>query len=175
MAALIPAGDPKSVELVGRKKASFGDEVATNITYEYEYPNQWLLINVATRKTASGVTISGFGVQPLAQSLEELNRFRLSGKSSLQYLYWRWPCHPARMPLRSGLVRAYAVQGPQMAVGAFHSVWFRQVCRELDHRSVEHYAVIPAAFGGCASAPLYGPWTIGVSIPLGNPAPHAEK
>lgn len=86
MAALIPAGSPTSIKLVGANRFS-SETVGTslNITYEYQFGDTFVLANVAT-KTRNGVTtIIGFHVEPLSTSLEVRNRFSLAGKTALQY------------------------------------------------------------------------------------------
>jgi hypothetical protein len=86
MAALFPEGTPTSVQLVGANRFSSASAGTTlNLTFEYQFGTQYLLTNVAT-KTMSGVmTIIGFRAQPEPVSLEEQNKFTLSGKSVLQY------------------------------------------------------------------------------------------
>jgi hypothetical protein len=86
MADAIPAGEPTSVKLVGADQFS-PNQVGTtlNLTYEFQFGDKFLLINVA-KKTKDGVeTIIGFRVQGLTNSLEAQNRFTLAGKSALQY------------------------------------------------------------------------------------------
>jgi len=46
----------------------------------------YFLINVATKQTAQSFSIVGMHVVPRSISLEDENRFKLSGKSPLQYL-----------------------------------------------------------------------------------------
>jgi hypothetical protein len=86
MADAIPAGEPTSVKLVGANQFS-SNQVGTtlNLTYEFQFRDKFLLINVA-RKTKNGVEkIIGFRVQGLTGSLEAQNRFTLAVKSALQY------------------------------------------------------------------------------------------
>src|SRR5882724_3656906 len=50
MAALIPSHDPQSVKVVGAYTFRNLDVYQSNITFEYQFPNQWLLANVAIQK-----------------------------------------------------------------------------------------------------------------------------
>jgi hypothetical protein len=87
MAALIPKGTPTTVRLVGANRFSSRSAGTTlNLTYEYQFGTQYLLVNVAT-KTRNGVlTIVGFRVLPESASLEAQNKFSLAGKDALQYV-----------------------------------------------------------------------------------------
>jgi len=86
MAALFPSGEPISVKVVG-VNSFHGPAVArTNITLEYEFPGKWLLANVVTQKESTVTSLYGFHVTPIADSLEKINGFTLSGKSAPQYV-----------------------------------------------------------------------------------------
>jgi hypothetical protein len=85
MASLIPARPPLSVKVVGVRTSDGNGVHSSNYTYEYEYPDRWLLINAAVRKEGEATTIIGLNVKPLDNSLEAMNRFSLAGKSALQY------------------------------------------------------------------------------------------
>ena len=79
MATLMPAGPPISVQLVGvHRDTSTSDGVKVNLTYEYHYPDRWVLANVATRTKNGETSIVGLYVRPEATSLESQNRFTLS-------------------------------------------------------------------------------------------------
>ncbi len=86
MAALIPSQDPQSVKVVGAYTFRNLDLYQSNITFEYQFPNRWLLANIAIQKKGGVSTIIGFNVYPIPDSLENLNRFTLSGKTALQYV-----------------------------------------------------------------------------------------
>ncbi len=170
MAGLIPPGKPRSVKLVGAHTLKSADQQQANLTYEYEYeyPGKWLLINVATRKTGSGVSIVGFRVQPEDQSLEDQNRFTVSGKTALQYL-----------------VLALAVVVPLITLYAFVVCirtpfagrkwpWLLFILAGIGSLAVNwttgEWAVgilRVQLLGASATAPLYGPLTIAVSLPVG--------
>ncbi|MGB2624631.1 MAG: hypothetical protein WA857_00840 [Candidatus Acidiferrum sp.] len=57
-----------------------------DITLENPFPRKWLLVNVTTEKNGDVRTVIGFNVTPIADSLENPNRFTLVGMSALQYL-----------------------------------------------------------------------------------------
>ena len=86
MAAFFPAGSPESVKVVGAHIYRNQQSSKVDITFEYQYPSKWLLVNVATEKKGGVRTVVGFNVNPIADSLENLNKFTLARKSALQYL-----------------------------------------------------------------------------------------
>lgn len=85
MASLVPAQAPLSVKVVGVRTSDGGGVHSSNYTYEYEYPDRWLLINAAVKKEDGATTIIGLNVKPLDSSLEAMNRFSLAGKNVLHY------------------------------------------------------------------------------------------
>ena len=148
MAKAIPPEDPVSVKVIGAQQAHNPDLYKINLSFEYQFPSKWLLINVATQKKDGVSTIIGFNVYPLSDSLENINRFTLTGKNPLQYatlafailiplfiLYCPCALHPNQNDQE------------KMALDNFHSVWNRQAHRQLDNRPVANRAVIFLIFG----------------------------
>ena len=86
MAALFPAGDPESVKVVGAHTFHGQGYSTADITLEYQFPNKWLLASVTTQSKGTVSTITGFHLNPMADSLENLYKFSLFGKSAGQYL-----------------------------------------------------------------------------------------
>jgi hypothetical protein len=169
MAALIPAGTPTSVKLVGANRFS-SPAVATtlNLTYEYQFGQQFLLVNVQTKTRDSAVTIIGFRVHPLSASLETQNRFTLSNKGALQYavlvaaigaalftLYALIVCIRTPMARRKWLWIIIILFGVgKLAVNWTAGEWgFTVLAAQL--------------LSASATAGFFGPWIISVSLPLG--------
>jgi hypothetical protein len=88
MAALVPPGEPNSRELVGAHTHFQDANQAVNLTYQYRFDQQWLLINVATRAWNGKTTLIGMNVQPLQASLQEMHGFSLGGKSGTHFLFF---------------------------------------------------------------------------------------
>ena len=167
MAALIPSQNPQSIKVVGADISRSPDFYQSNITLEYQFSTKWLLANVAVQKKAGVSSIIGFNVNPIPDSLENLNQFTLSGKSVLQYvvlalavfvplfsLYVLVLCIRTRTEKRKWLWIPFIVLG----VGKFAIDW-----------TTGRWSVMPLAvqlFGGGAFAPPYGAWTLSVSLPL---------
>jgi hypothetical protein len=168
MAELVPAGQPASTKVVGVNVFTGPNASTTNITLEYEYPSKWLLFNVATKKEGDIVTIVGFHVNPIPDSLENLNRFTLSDKTLPQYLmlacmvvvplftlYVLVLCVRTRFTRRKWPWILFIICG----LGKLTMNW-----------TSGEWQLMPVAFqlfGVAVAAPSYGPWTLSVSLPVG--------
>ena len=168
MSEMVPAGEPSSVKLVGAQAAVAGNLSELNLTFEYAYTGQWLLINVATRTKGSTFTIIGFNVVPQISSLAEQNSFRIAGKSVLHYIilalgslafvvtiYALILCIKTKLKGRKWPWIAFIALG----FGTFSINWTTGAWW-LSPLSVQLLSV-------SAFAPYNGPWTIAVSVPLG--------
>jgi hypothetical protein len=169
MAALIPQGPATSVKLVGANRFSTDkDGTMLNLTYEFQFGDKFMLINVA-RKMKDGVEmIVGFRVQPLPASLEQLNRFTLSNKSAVQYavlaasvaaalftLYALVVCIRTKLARRKWLWILFILFGfGKIMVNWTTGAWdFRIIALQL--------------FSASSAAAFFGPWIISVSLPVG--------
>jgi hypothetical protein len=168
MAGLIPSGTPSSIKLVGAQSWSQSGSTTRNLTFEYGFHGKWVLLNVATKEASGHLTLVGLHVYDLAQSLEEQNRFTLSGKSPIQYavlalvglfplltLYSLITCVRSKRPGRKWPWILFILLG----VGKFSVNW-----------TTGAWTVSPLVFqlfSASAVEPLYGPWTLAASIPLG--------
>jgi len=86
MADMIPVGEPRSVKVVGAHILKQPESTRYDVTLEYEFPERWLLVEVATGTRGRQGVISSFRVQPMQDSLEHVNRFRLSGLGTPQWV-----------------------------------------------------------------------------------------
>jgi hypothetical protein len=169
MAAMFPADEPKSVKVVDVRFLRSRDYSTHSLTLEYEYPRTWLLVNISIKKMNGLSTIAAFNVTPIADSLENLNKFSLVGKSTLQYM-----------------ILGLALAGPVF------SVYVLVLCLRTKNQHLKWLWAIFILFGvgrlainwttgeltftpiavhiPCASAaavPAYGPWVVAISLPLG--------
>jgi hypothetical protein len=168
MSAMFPGGSPKSAKVVGVELYKGEQSSRTNLTFEYEYPTKWLLVNIALQKKGAATTIEWFHVEPMPESLESANRFTLIGKSATQYsilfaalalflfsIYVLILCARTRNVRKKWLWIIFILIG-------FGKLTVNWTSGEL------HFT--PLALNiPCASAvaPPYGPWTVGVYLPLG--------
>jgi hypothetical protein len=169
MAAMFPHGEPKSVKVVGVVFRRGSGPPMDSITLEYEFPEQWILVNVAIEKTGGVSRIVGFHSTPISESLEEVNKFRLAGKGPLQYavlfiaiglpifcIYTLVLCLRSKNASRKWLWVPFILLG----VGKFAINWTTGEC------SFTPLAV--SLLGTLITAnPAYGPWMVSVSFPLG--------
>lgn len=168
MANLIPATNPESVKVVGSQITSGPSWRTANITFEYQFSEKWLLINVATQKKNEASTIVGFNVNPIPDSLERINKFTLTGKGLTHYMtlslivlialftvYALVLCIKTKPLKRKWLWVIFILFG----IGKFGMNW-----------TTGQYFAAPVSiqlFSASAFAPTYGPWTLSVSFPLG--------
>jgi hypothetical protein len=168
MAAFFPAESLQSVKVVGAYIYRDQQSSKVNITFEYQFPDKWLLVNVATQKNGDVRTVTGFNVTPIADSLENLNKFTLVGKSALQYLTLACAIGSLLFTL---YVFALCIRAKDtklkwlwliivlLGVGKFVVNWGTgQWTYQLIAVQIPCFAM---------TRPLYGPWTVAASVPLG--------
>jgi hypothetical protein len=168
MAAMIPPQAPISLKVVGANTFSSSRFYKSNITFEYQFPGKWLLANVTVQKKDGVATIVGFNVNGIPDSLENLNSFKLRGKSILQYAVLVWTvlaplfsiyvlvlCARTRIPKRKWLWIIFILFG----IGKFAVNW-----------TTGQWGFMPMSiqlFSAGAFSPPYGAWTLSISLPLG--------
>jgi len=87
MARALPPGEPKSVRTVGSNTRTVGTATTYSLTYEYEYPESWVVANVVLERRDGEVTLKGLHVvSPTKQSLAATNRFTFEGKGIAHYI-----------------------------------------------------------------------------------------
>jgi len=74
-------GDVKSVKIVSSNVLNMPERTRTGLVYEFQYPNEWLLVEVIVEEANGNRLIAGFHTTHLPQPLEEINAFTLDGKS----------------------------------------------------------------------------------------------
>jgi hypothetical protein len=167
MAAQFPDGEPLSSKIVGAQTNKTADSSSSDITFEFQYPKSWLLASVAVKRSGGVTTILGMRVKQLADSLEHINRFNLDGKPLLDYAALALA---VLIPFFTLCALAVALRTPVrrrwlwivfilFGVGRFAVNW---TTGEL---GVQPFTA--QLFGASVSNPGYGPWTIGLSVPLG--------
>lgn len=86
MAGMFPSGTPREIKIVGANTSTVNGVTTYSLTLEDEYPNTWLLANMALQKHGDRWTILGLHVYPMRQSLETENRFTFKGKTAGHYI-----------------------------------------------------------------------------------------
>lgn len=170
MAGMFPSEEPKSIKVVDLKFFHSADSSTHSLKLEYEFSDRWLLVNMSIqRRGGTSTTITGFNVTPIADSLENVNKFSLVGKSSSQYgmlglaiigpvfcLYVLVLCLRAKKHNLKWLWAIFILFG----VGRLAVNW---TTGELTFTPLAVH--IPCA--SVTAVPAYGPWMVAVSLPLG--------
>jgi hypothetical protein len=168
MASMVPNEPPISVKLVGAHSFHGADLRTLNTTFEYEYGGKWLVANVVTQEKDGVKTIVGFNVYPRGESLEAENRFTLPGKDPIQYMVLAGAIAAALLTIYSLVVCVRTrVPGRKWPWVLFILVGFGKLAVNW---TTGEWSVAPLSvqlLSASAFAPLYGPWTIAVSVPLG--------
>ena len=168
MGALIPNGEPTSVKLVGAHRMNMDNSTTVNLTFEYEFSGKWLLANVAVKKQGGKNIIMGFNITPQSASLEEQNKFTLNGKTTIQYIVFT-------LAIIFPLLTLYALvicvrtklKGKKWPWVLFLIFGFGKFAVNW---TTGQWAFAPLSFqlsSASATAPLFGQWTLGVSLPFG--------
>jgi len=168
MAALFPSGRPLSVKVVGSHVLQSPQLHKSSITFEYQFPGKWLLANVAIQRKGDTSTIIGLTVRRIPDSLENLTRFTLSGKSALHYAVL------ALVVLMPLFILSVLVLCVRTRIKRRKWPWIIFILLGVGRFAINcttgQWAVTPLSIqllgAGAAAAP-YGPWTLYVSIPLG--------
>jgi len=165
---MLAHGDPITMALVGCNVFSSSERRRTNLTYQYQFANAWVLAAVTIDTLGESKKVIGINVNPIPKSLGELNAFTLSGKSIKHYI-----------------LLAIAVVVP------IFIVWTIILCARTKIRKKWLWVIFilvgitklnlnwttgqmgfqPIAFqipgAGIAKMGLYAPWILTVSVPLG--------
>ncbi len=169
MAGMFPAGEPKSIKVVDVRFVHSRESSTDSLTFEYEFQDEWPLVEMAIQRKGSASRIVRFNVTPIADALENVNRFTLVGKSTLQYA-----------------VLLIAVSGPLFCLYVLvlclrakksKSKWLWAVFilfgvgKLAVNRTTGELTLMPLSFNIPRSAvtavPAYGPWVVAAFLPLG--------
>jgi len=172
LAATFPAGQPDSMKIVGAHTAFLrnnGVQTASfNLTYEYQFHDIWVVANVVLMRQHDQLLLEGLHAQRLSQSLEASHAFSLEGRDAAHWLvlllagaeallcvYAFVLCLRTPIARRKWLWALFTLVG----VTTLRFDW-----------SNGHFAFQPVSvqlLGASAFAAPYGPWVLGLSVPLG--------
>ena len=170
VAGLVPQTPPLSIKLVGMQSNNINNGAVRtlNLTFEYEFPETWLIANVATKTTSTNFTIIGLTVTQQKTSQESRVAFTLSGKTPRHYitlalaciftlltLYAVVACIRTKPMRRKGLWILFIL----MSLGSYSFNWTTGAW-QLSLFTVQILSV-------SATTSPYGPWIISLSLPVG--------
>lgn len=167
-AAQLSAVTPLSVKLVGLK-SSFGNDVKRyDLMYEYAFEGRWMIAEVVIIEQGDRREIAGIHAQMEGRSLEQLNGFSLGHKSAAHYLVLLLCCVSTLLCLTAFVLclrapmRRRKVWWALFTLVGFVTLHFNWTTGQGDVQPISFQL-----FGASAFASPYGPWTLGVSIPVG--------
>lgn len=168
LSGMFPAEGPQSSKVVGMRLYHNKEYSTSEITIEYELRDRWLLARVLTKKQGEKSTLLGINVIQRADSVENLARFSLLGKSAAQYLI-------LFTAISSVLFTFYAFYlCARTKLGQLKWLWLLIILVGVGKLSVNwvtgEWTFTPIAVQiPCATAfrTFYGPWTIAGSFPIG--------
>jgi len=172
VAALLKNARLDSMRLIGANVNSVGAN-SRDVNMSYEMPtmvaDRWLMSNGATHRIGPSISVIGFSARPIPGPLEALNRFTLSGKSAIHYVWLTLALIVPLVTITVAVVIARARGMPRrwlwvfaslVATPAFVINW---TTGEVGVRSVFFLL-----FGGAATSAGPGaPWVISFAIPIG--------
>jgi hypothetical protein len=168
MTGLFPAGEPLTIKPVGVHRHRSAAVSESDITLEYQFQDHWLLVTVGTQTKGGVLTITGLHVTPVADSLENLNRFTLARKSAAQYL--------VLAVTGASLIFSLCVFVLAIRTRGVKLKWLWVICTlvgvskiAINWSTGEITYTLLAVQIPCFSAnhPPYSPWTVAAYFPLG--------
>ena len=81
----IPLQAPLSSHLANSRRVVTRNGTVSDLSFEYEYPYHWLLVQIATCDRQDQIRICGLHIRSLPDSLEHLHAFTLRDKGFCQY------------------------------------------------------------------------------------------
>lgn len=82
-----PAGDPIKVDLIGSNTTVSTELQRTNLSFQYEFSNTWLVANIVLEKRNGNIVVTGVHVNRIPESLEQSNAFKFAGKNAVHYVF----------------------------------------------------------------------------------------
>ena len=172
-AAQFPAGEPKSVHVVGANTSTMsmnGGPSTTryNLTYEYQFADSWVLANIVLKRDKDGLRVLGLHTEARARSLEASSGFSLAGKG---VAHWAFLALVIAVPLFCIYAFVMCLRTPNLehrwlwalfTLLGFVSISLNWNTGELGFR--------PLSFQVLSAGVIkngYGPWLMSFSFPLG--------
>jgi hypothetical protein len=173
LAAMFPTGQPDSMRIVGARTVHFsgnGPRTASfDLTYEYQFHDVWVIADIVLVRQNDKLEIEGLHARRTTRSLEAGHAFTLKGQDATHWLVLLLACAEALLCLyafvsclRAPIARRkwLWVLFTLVGVTTLHFDW-----------SSGHFAFQPISvqllLGVSATATPYGPWILGLSVPLG--------
>lgn len=168
IAAMIPDSKPLSVKLVGAISGNQSGDRKSSLTYEYQYPDRWLVLSMVLDRKSDKLTILGIHASTNKQSLEETYAFRLSGQP-ISHLLMLTCLILAPLFTIFALLVCVRTPGVKRKWLWIIFILFGVGSVKLNWTTGEWglYPVTVQLFSAGFFKPFYGPLTLACSVPLG--------
>jgi hypothetical protein len=159
---------PVSVKLVGLKRNTTNDVKRYDLMYEYAFGGRWMIAEVVIVEEGDRREIAGIHAQMHDRSLEQINGFALGNKSAMHYFMLFLCCLSPLVCITAFVLclrtpmRRRKVWWALFTLVGLVTFYFNWSTGELEFRPISLQFL-----GASAVASPYGPWTLGVSIPVG--------
>jgi len=159
---------PRSVTLVGSHVFTMSDLRKVTLTYQLELPDGWALATLVLTSRGDGQMISSFRLQPIADSLENLNSLTFKNTGVLHYVFLLFVVVvPAFIIFAAVLLFRTKIKRKWLwfifILLGFVQFTFNWTSGDVGFR--------PIAFGllgaGMFRASPYAPWIISIALPIG--------
>ncbi len=88
IANFFPKEGPKKIDLVGSRTFEMADKWQANLTFQYEFSKIWIIANIVLERNSDGpLVVKGVNVNPIQDSLQNINRFELKEKSIVHFAF----------------------------------------------------------------------------------------
>jgi hypothetical protein len=87
IASNFPKEEPVDVLVVGSNTMTSPNAWSANLTFQYQFPDTYLVAVVALVKVDGRLMINGVNIQLLESSLEEINKFKPGGRGAFGYVF----------------------------------------------------------------------------------------
>ena len=154
---------------MGSRSFWMNDNWQGGFTLQYHFPDRWLLVTVnLSEPSGKPLVISGINVQPISDSLQNINEFKFGGKSIQHYLILFLT---AAIPIfvLYAFILAIRTRFPRRKLLwlLFIACGIGVVSLDWTSGTVNFRPVYFLLLGSTFFKDMYGPLIISTSIPLG--------
>ena len=168
MSALFPSEAPSKISLIGVQTNSSSHHATSNLVYEYSYQKQKFIVDVVLNKFSNTTSILGFHIKLLSADIEEQSKFRLAGKSALQYLIFVVAIvFPLVTIVALIICIRMKLRGRKWPWVLFILFGFCNLAVNWNTGDISFSIFALQMLSASANSAFYGPWVISVSLPLG--------
>jgi hypothetical protein len=169
VAGFFPPEEPARIRTVGAHKIEARTDAQIDLAFEYEYPNNWLLVRIALYLKDGETQVKGLHVEPLQASLATTNRFTFEGKGVAHYVFFTLGI---LIPIFTLWVLVLCVRTPipkrKWLWVVFVALGFGQVTLNWSTGQIANgFAHVSLLGAGIWRGGPVAPWAISLSFPLG--------